>query len=49
MKIFIDGVVVEIENEFLSISEMDEAFQKAHYEAAQKLIYGDEKSLKDVE
>lgn len=48
-KICNDGGSVVYENEFLSISEMDESFQKAHYEAAQKLIYGDEKSIKDVE
>lgn len=43
MKTFLNGEIVDIENEFLSISEMDESFQKAHWEAVDKLINDYEK------
>ena len=45
MKIFIFGECVEIEDKFLSISDMDEDFQKAHREAVDKLLYNYEKPL----
>lgn len=39
MKIFFNGEIVKVGNDFISISEMDEDFQEAHRKAVDELIY----------